>query len=82
MLLVILSKKKMSDSDFQNSLAAMNRKIEAYNNETKREIPLSVAIGYAAYDSSKGKMEDVIRKADEHMYEQKKMMKIEVGDIQ
>ncbi|MBR4580274.1 MAG: diguanylate cyclase [Lachnospiraceae bacterium] len=75
---LILTEKKMSDSDFQNSLAVLNRKIEAYNNETKREIPLSVAIGYAAYDSSKCKMEDVIRQADEHMYEQKKKMKMEV----
>ena len=76
---LVLSKYKSSNAEFQNCLANMNKGIEAYNQEKKAEIPLSVAIGYADYNSTKDKMEDVIRKADERMYEQKKTMNLEVG---
>ena len=39
---------------------------------------LSAAIGYAVYDPDKDKcVEDVLNRADEHMYEQKKKMKVE-----
>lgn len=77
---LILSKKKSSNPEFQNSLAGLNRNIEAYNRASALEIPLSVAIGYADYNSEKERLEDVIRKADEYMYEQKKKMRMEVGN--
>ncbi len=77
-----LSKYKSSNAEFQNCLANMNKGIEAYNREKKAEIPLSVAIGYADYNSSKDRMEDVVRKADQRMYEQKKTMNLEVGVIE
>ena len=76
---LVLSRLKSSNTEFQNCLANMNKGIEAYNQEKKAEIPLSVAIGYADYNSSKDRMEDVIRTADEHMYEQKKKMQMELG---
>ena len=39
---------------------------------------LSAAIGYAVYDPKTDKcVEDVLNRADEHMYEQKKKMKVE-----
>ncbi len=53
--------------------------IETYNNEKRKEIPLSVAIGFADYNSEKDRIEDIFRIADERMYEQKKKMKMEVG---
>ncbi len=77
---LILSKKKSSNPEFRNSLAGLNRNIEAYNRARALEIPLSVAIGYADYNSEKERLEDVIRKADEYMYEQKKKMRMEVGN--
>lgn len=39
---------------------------------------LSAAIGYVAYDPKTDKcVEDVLNRADDHMYEQKKKMKAE-----
>jgi GGDEF domain-containing protein len=53
--------------------------IETYNNEKREAIPLSVAIGFADFNSEKDRIEDIFRIADERMYEQKKKMKMEVG---
>ena len=54
-------------------------KIEEFNQENKQTVPLSVAIGYAVYRSAQDDLEEIIRKADENMYKQKKTMKMELG---
>ena len=77
---LVLSLMKSSNPEFQECLGKLNRSIANYNNDKKAEIPLSVAIGYADYNSGKDRIEDIIRIADERMYEQKKTMKMEVGN--
>ncbi len=76
---LVFSKMKSSNPEFHKSLANLNKMIETYNNEKRKEIPLSVAIGFADYNSEKDRIEDIFRIADERMYEQKKKMKMEVG---
>ena len=76
---LIMSKRASSDPVFHDHLAQLNRKIEEFNQENKQTVPLSVAIGYAVYRSSQDNLEEIIRKADENMYKQKKTMKMELG---
>lgn len=76
---LIMSRRSSSDSVFHEELARLNRKIEEYNKEKNRKIPLSVAIGYAEYNPAMDNLEEVIRLADKNMYNQKKTMKMELG---
>ena len=76
---LIMSKRASSDPVFHDHLAQLNRKIEEFNQENKQTVPLSVAIGYAVYRSAQDNLEEIIRKADENMYKQKKTMKMELG---
>ncbi len=74
----VMAKRKCSDEKFQEALATLNQKIEQYNLEKNEKIPMSIAIGYAEYVYGKANVEEVIRIADERMYEQKKTMKKEL----
>ncbi len=63
------------------ALIANNRVIKQMLDQHYKEHPwekLSAAIGYVAYDPKTDKcVEDVLNRADAHMYEQKKKMKAE-----
>ena len=63
------------ESDYEDTIAAMNELVDKFNETSPLEVPLQIAYGMAEFNAGKDDLDQMEQLADDRMYKMKKEMK-------